>query len=694
MKEILQLNGLDCAACAAELERKIARLDGVKSATLTYVNQKLVVEYTKREVLNKVIDTVNNFEEVKVVLNGQKENKSFRKTWLTIAVSACFFLFGVFLGNIEGVIFSVLSYGVYIVAYILAGYTVLKTTVKNITKGKIFDENFLMTLAAIGAMCIGEFSEAVLVMLLYQIGETLQAMAVGSSRRSISDLMDLKSNVATLLKDGQQMKVKPEEIQVGDILVIKAGEKTPVDGVLLTEEAVLDMKSLTGESEYKTLLKGEEILSGSINVGGMYEMKAIRRYENSAVSKILNLVENAPSGKAESEKFITKFARIYTPVVCVLALIIAFIVPIISGLVASGNFYFKDFSRWIHSALTFLVVSCPCALVISVPLTYFSGIGTCAKQGILVKGTMYLDIVAESKVIAFDKTGTLTKGDFSVCGVHTAENVSEEEFLSIASAIEKGSSHPIAKAFSNYETKLVAKNIYEWSGKGLTAEINGEKVTIGTSKMLREQGVIVPDMNGPYTFIYLAIGKRYLGVAELGDKIRTEAKDVVNSLKNLGFSKIVMLTGDSEERAYKIANEAGMYEVNAKLLPDEKLRKAQELKENGRLIYVGDGINDAPVMSISDCAVSMGTLGSAAAVEASDMVLISDNLAALPKAVKIAKKTKSIVMQNIIFAISMKIIFLLLGLLNILPLWLAVFADVGVMLLAVCNSLRMRMIKK
>ncbi len=688
MKKIIQLQGLDCAVCASELEREIAKIDGVKSATITFVNQKLVVEYKDEKTLKKILQTANNFEEVQVV-EGIAEQTSHKKEWIMIAVSAVFFILGVLANSFDSAYGIIMGGVLYALAYITVGLPVLKSTAKNLVKGKIFDENFLMTLASIGAMCIGEMSEAVLVIFLYQLGETLQGMAVGSSRRSISSLMELKSEYANLLVDGEQKIVPPMQLQIGDRIVVKAGERVPVDGILLGENALLDTKSLTGESEYANVKNGEEILAGCINVGGMYEMKVVRRYENSAVSKILELVENASSGKAEPEKFITKFAKYYTPIVCILALCIGVVLPLILGVVA-GNLQWSVFARWLKSALTFLVISCPCALVISVPLTYFSGIGACAKRGILVKGATYLDVLAKADIVAFDKTGTLTEGNFAVCEILPEDGVDKEELLSVATAVEKGSSHPIAKAFSVYSTNLLATNVQEQAGYGLKAEINGEKALVGTGKLLKENGLAVADSQGVYTLVHVAKGDRYLGCIQLGDKLRLESKETIIELKKSGVKRVAMLTGDNEERAYKIANEAGVYEVYGKLLPDEKLQKAEELKKDGTLVYVGDGINDAPVMTVSDCAVSMGSLGSAAAVEASDMVLISDNLKALPKAIRLAKKTKSIVFTNIIFSIAMKVLFMILGLFGVVELWLAVFADVGVMLIAVLNSFRVK----
>lgn len=691
-KTILHLENLDCPVCAEELQSDLQKIKGVKSVLVDYLSQTITLDAENEETIAKVVKKANTFEEVRVLDGDRYEMKSNRhlREWCMIGISTLFFLAGILLEHLaSGMVAKVFCYLCFAVAYVTVGYPVLVSTAKNIVKGRVFDENFLMTIASLGAIVIGEVSESVLVMLLYQIGELLQSIAVGSSRNSVAELMKLKSEQATIVVDGEQKIVRPEEVQVGDIVLVKAGEKVPVDGVLLDENATLDTKSLTGEAELRSFKKGEEILSGCINAGGMYEMKAVRPYQDSAVSKILDMVENASSGKAAPEKFITKFARIYTPVVCIAALVIAICSPLLSGLILDGRLYFKDWMRWLQSALTFLVISCPCALIISVPLTYFSGIGACAKKGILVKGATYLDVVAKVKTVAFDKTGTLTEGNFVICDVH-AQKGSEEELLGLIAAVERGSSHPIAKAFAALETEYVAENVTEEAGRGLRALINGEQVLVGNEKLLREENVDFVSVESAYTVVYLAKNGEYLGYAEIGDRIREEAKSTIDGLKQMGIKRLVMLTGDGERRAQKIANELDMYEVNAQLLPVDKLEKAEELKKDGALMYVGDGINDAPVMVTADCAVSMGKLGSAAAVDASDLVLISDDLSSLPKSVKIAKKTRTIVLQNIVFSIAMKIGFMVLGVLGVLPLWLAVFADVGVMLLAVLNSFRVR----
>jgi len=696
MKKILHIENLDCPVCAEALQSDLSKVKGVNAVSVDYVTQTITLDTDNEETVQKVIKKTNKFEEVRVLEEGstlKKDGK--RKEWLTIFLSALLFIAGILTEQFSsGTVGKVCYLIVYGAAYLAVGYPVLISTFKNIIKGRIFDENFLMTVASIGAVALGEYGEGVLVMLLYQLGELLQSIAVGNSRCSVAELMELKSETATVLKDGEWKILSPEEVTIGDVLLIKGGEKVPVDGILLSESATLDTKYMTGESEPKRIKQGEELLSGYINAGGVYEMKAVRPYEDSAVCKVLDMVENATARKAAPEKFITKFARVYTPIVCGLALLLAVVAPLVSGLIVEGRLFFNEFPRWAKSALTFLVVSCPCALIISVPLTYFTGIGVCAKKGILVKGAMYLDVAAKIKTVAFDKTGTLTEGNFTVCGVHVT-SVTKSELLAVVAAIEKNSSHPIARAFSTVDSSdYIVDNVTEISGQGLCATIGKNTVLIGNEKLLKGHGFTPPDCDSIYTVIHVAKDGEYLGWIEVGDRLKEEAHSAVQDLKSLGIQRFVMLTGDRYERAQKIANEVGVYEVKAQLLPDEKLLYTEELKKDGLVMYVGDGVNDAPVMSEADCSVSMGTLGSAAAVEASDFVLISDNLKGLGECVRTAKRTRTIVMQNILFSILMKTGFMFLGAAGVLPLWLAVFADVGVMLLAVLNSFRVRIKKK
>ena len=714
MKTTLQLSGLDCAHCAAELEQDVQKIEGVLSASVSFIHQKLTLEYQSEQVLLSVIELVNHFEQVKVVdENATKSEKKptagepsaehaqdtvHKNDFIFIALSALLFFAAIALGYLPfGAVGEILSYIVYALAYVIVGAPVLLSCVKNVVKGKIFDENFLMSVASIGAILIGEWIEGVAVMLLYQLGEALQRRAVAGSRRSIAELMALKSERAVKLVGSEQVEVTPEEINVGDVLLVKTGEKIAVDGKLLSSTAILDCKSLTGEAEYAEKKLGEELLAGCINTGAPFFMQAARVYEDSAVSKILRLVEESTSSKAAPEKFITKFAKYYTPIVCALAVVLAIIVPLALGLIVDNTFYLKDFSRWLTSALTFLVVSCPCALVISIPLTYFSGVGACAKRGVLVKGATYLETLAQTKIMAFDKTGTLTYGNFNVLETQVlfgaqneGQTVDEKYVLSLAAALEKSSAHPIAKAFAFVKPLPTVTDVAELAGRGLCGNHGGKEVLVGNARLMQEKGVQVPEIQSVFTLVYVAENNRLLGVITVGDEVRKEAKNALEQLKRQGVSRLVMLTGDKAERAKTLANSVGIDEVFAGLLPEQKLVEAKRLKESGALSYVGDGINDTPVMAEADCAFSMGKLGSSAAVETSNMVLVGDNLLALAQAVKIAKKTSKVVKQNIVFSIVMKVAFMALGAAGILPLWLAVFADVGVMLLAVANALRVK----
>lgn len=691
MKTTIRITGLDCSACAAKLEGIISAIDGVESVSVSLHAAKVSLTYATDETYNRVVDAINHFDEVKVVCDGEQVQGLHLLAWLRIALSIALFFGGVALKtwgmSATKDIFVYILYGL---AYIVVGYSVLISTVKNIAKGRFFDENFLMSVASIGAFCLQEYAEGVLVMLLYQIGETLQSVAVGASRKSLARLVELKAENATRLIPGGAETVAPEKLIVGDRLLIKTGDKIPCDCTLLSSAATLDTKSLTGESALSVKKVGDELLAGSINAGDAFMAQVIRAYENSAVAKILDMVENCMDKKATPEKFITKFSRVYTPIVCMLAVCIALFPPIVLG-IANGSYSFVNGKEWIKSALTFLVISCPCALVISVPLTYFSGIGSCAKRGILVKSAAALETVSLVKIAALDKTGTLTKGDFSVIACYPY-GIAEDELLSICRALEEYSSHPIASAFAGVELKARATDVKECAGKGLKG-FYAEKIAVfGTAAFLREEGYEIEEKFSADTVLYLIYDGEYRGCVEIGDKVREESKDLVTDLKAIGISP-VMLTGDFPARAQKVANMIGMSAFKAGLLPNEKVIATEKLKEQGKVLYVGDGINDAPVMVVADCAVAMGALGSAAAVDAADVVLVKDTLSGITTLIRLAKKTRNIVLQNIVFSIVAKVSFMVLGLFPWFPLWMAVFADVGVMLLAVLNSLRVRRIK-
>ncbi len=688
MQKIIKIKNLHCAACAMELQEDIEKIKGVYEASVDFISQSISVDVADEEVLRKVIKTANRFENVKVVDEEEAlPPKEIRlKEIFQIVIAAVLFVAGLIVehlfarGNMGAIIASYILFGF---AYITVGYPVLISTAKNIMKGKIFDENFLMTVASIGAIAIGEFGEGVAVMLLYQVGELLQDIAVGSSRRSITALMNLRSESANLIKNDEQVQVKPEELKIGDVILVKAGEKIPVDGIVVEGATLLDTKSLTGESTPHSVKTGDEVLSGCINTGANVYLKVVREYNDSAVAKILDLVENSAANKAAPEKFITKFAKYYTPAVCLAALCLAVFVPLGIGIATSVY----PWTEWIIRALTLLVISCPCALIISIPLTYFGGIGCAARYGILVKGATHLDQIARVRIAAFDKTGTLTEGNFEIVNV-----VGESDTLLLAVAAESGSSHPLAKPFFGIKTPYKAENVKEIAGQGVSCEIDGKSVLVGNLTLLEENGVDYTEAQSLSTVVYVARGGKFIGYIEIDDSVKAEATEALYALKNAGIERCAVITGDNERRAQKVAQQLGMIdEVYAGLLPDEKVTTAEKLKEQGMLLYVGDGINDAPVMSVADCSVSMGKLGSGAAIEASDFVLISDSLTAIPTAVAIGKKTGKIVLQNIVFSITAKFIFMCLGVVGILPLALAVFSDVGVMLLAVLNSLRMRL---
>lgn len=685
MKKTFLISGLDCANCAIELEQKIKNQNGVLSASVNFVKQKITVDCQDEVVFKRILEIVENFESVKVVKNAQIDKKLVFKERMADIISIIISFTFLLVSLLISPKLTVLRYIFFGISYVASGWSVLYKTVKNLVRGKIFDENFLMTIASIGAICLFEFAEAVEVMLLYRIGELLQSVVVGASRKSISNLINLKSESANVIINGEEKNIPPEEIRIGDVIIVKSGEKIAVDGVVVNGETSLDCKSLTGESAFVDVCEGESVLGGSINVGSVIKVKAEKEYKDSTVAKILDIVENSSTKKSKSEKFITKFARIYTPVVCLLAIFVAFVAPLFSG----ENY--ADFSVWVYRALTFLVISCPCALVISIPLSYFSGIGYSAKHGLLLKGSTALDALSNTKIFAFDKTGTLTYGNFTVSNAFPAnENISKEFLLSLTATAEKYSSHPIAKAFVGIKTLSGVDSATEFSGRGVVCSIGEKILVVGNSKLMAEYQIFVEQNNSSATQIFVCYDGVYQGYIEIEDKIKESSKQAISSLKKQGAIKVVMLTGDNKIRAQKVANAVGITQTYSQLLPNEKLEIAQKLKEQGNVCFVGDGVNDAPVLMQSDLGVSMGGVGSDAAIEASDAVLISDDLQVLSKAYKIAKKTRKIVVENIVFSISLKLVLMILGLFDIIPLWLAVFADVGVMLIAVLNSIRAR----
>lgn len=584
--------------------------------------------------------------------------------------------------------------GLFIISYLVVGCEILKKAVRNIFRGKVFDENFLMAVATIGAFAIGEFPEAVAVMLFYQVGELFQSYAVDKSRKSIASLMDIRPDYANIEKDGKIEKVDPDEVKIGDIIIVKTGEKIPLDGVVVEGRSSLDTMALTGESVPRVVKTEDEVLSGCINKDGLLKIRVTKEFGESTVSKILDLVENASSKKSKSENFITKFAKYYTPTVVIIAVLLAFILPIILK-------DFSTFSVWLYRALSFLVVSCPCALVISIPLSFFGGIGGASKMGILIKGSNYLEALANTEIVVFDKTGTLTEGIFEVQDIY-AEGIEKDELLRIVAHAENYSNHPIAKSVKKAYNKEIDENIIknpqELSGKGIWARIDEKDILVGNEKLMLEEKIDFKKCDEVGTILYVAIDKKYVGYVLIADKIKQDSSKTIRELKAMNIKETVMLTGDKKEVGEYVAKKLNMDKVYTELLPDGKVEKVEELlkqkSEKGKLVFVGDGINDAPVLTISDIGVAMGGLGSDAAIEAADIVIMTDETSKISKAINLSKKTMRIVRENIIFAIFVKIAVLVLTAFGASTMWEAVFADVGVSVIAIINALRMLNIKK
>ena len=585
----------------------------------------------------------------------------------------------------------------FLIPYWVIGGDILKKALKGIKNKQVFDENFLMAVATLGAILLGDYTEGVAVMLFYQIGELFQSYAVGKSRRNISELMDIRPDYANVIKDDVITKVDPYEVSVGDIIVINPGEKVPIDGIVIEGETTLNTAALTGESMPRDAKQDDEIISGCINISGVIKVRTTKEFGDSTVSKILELVENSSSNKSKSENFISRFARVYTPVVCYSALALAILPPLILLIMGKEPMV----GEWIYRALTFLVISCPCALVISIPLSFFAGIGGASKEGVLVKGSNYLESLSNVKYIAFDKTGTITKGVFEVAGVHHG-SYDDEQLLEFAALAESHSTHPIAKSIiSAYNHKLdlsKVADIKEISGQGITAIVNNKNVAIGNDKLMKNLDVDYIECHHVGTVLHMAIDNEYAGHILISDVIKPTSKEAMKELKKSGIKKTIMLTGDNENVAANIANEVNIDEYHAKLMPEDKVTWVEKLleeklpKEN--LAFVGDGINDAPVLSRADIGIAMGALGSDAAIEAADVVLMDDDPLKISKAIKISRKCIKIVYENIYFAIGIKVICLILGAVGIANMWLAIFADVGVMIIAILNAIRALAVKK
>lgn len=697
-KEIL-LEGLCCGNCASKIERESNNIDGVKSALVDFISTKLTLEIEDLSKQNAIIDNVKGIvkriePDVNVVIientnrslkNKNEEGKEENNKSEIIRLAIGAIIFGIatamkFSDSVELLL--------YLVSYVLVGGEVVLGALKNISRGQVFDENFLMSIATIGAFAIGEYPEGVAVMLFYQIGEMFQDMAVNHSRKSISALMDIRPDFANLKVNNDIKKVDPEEVRVGDVILVKPGEKVPLDGKIIEGNSMVDTAALTGESVPREVGAGDNILSGVINKNGLLTIEVEKEFGDSTVSKILDLVQNASSKKAPTENFITKFARYYTPAVVFAALALAIIPP----LVVEG----ATFSQWIYRALSFLVVSCPCALVVSIPLGFFGGIGGASKNGILVKGGNYLEALNNVEIVVFDKTGTLTKGIFKVTQIKPENNVSEDELITYAAFAENYSNHPIAtsilRAYGKEIVKDKVKNHEEISGYGVKVVVEEKEVLAGNYKLMDKENISYNKVETIGTVVHVAIDKKYAGYIVISDEVKDDSANAIKALKSIGVKKTVMLTGDNKTVGTKIAKELGLDEVYSELLPDQKVEKLEllfkEKSAKGKIVFVGDGINDAPVLARADIGIAMGGVGSDAAIEAADVVIMTDEPSKIALAIKIAKKTRSIVMQNIVFALGVKLVILVLVASGMGTMWEAVFGDVGVALLAVLNAMR------
>lgn len=588
-------------------------------------------------------------------------------------------------------------FGLFMIPYLVIGYDILQKAFKGIRNKQVFDENFLMAVATVGAILLGDYSEGVAVMLFYQIGELFQSYAVGKSRRNISELMDIRPDYANIEQDGKLEKVDPDEVEIGTVIVVQPGEKVPIDGIVIEGTSTLNTSALTGESLPRETKVGDEIISGCINMTGVLKIRTIKEFGESTVSKILELVENSTSRKSRSEDFISKFAKYYTPVVCYGALALAILPPLVRMLAMGAA---PQWDMWIYRALTFLVISCPCALVISIPLSFFAGIGGASHEGVLVKGSNYLEAMSQTKYVVFDKTGTLTKGVFEVNGVHHSE-MEEEKLLEYAALAESASSHPISRSIQRAYGKEIDRTrvseIEEISGNGVTAKVDGKLVAAGNDKLMKRLGITPIACHSAGTIIHIAIDGKYMGHILISDVEKPTSKEAIRALKSAGIEKAVMLTGDAKRVADQVAEKLGLDEVYSELLPSDKVAQVERLlaekPEKAKLAFVGDGINDAPVLGRADIGIAMGAMGSDAAIEAADVVLMDDDPLKIVKAIKISKKCIRIVYQNIIFALTIKAICLILGAIGIANMWVAIFADVGVMVIAVLNAIRALYVK-
>ena len=700
LTKVYLLKGLDCPNCSAKIEKEVGELDGVSASSINLMKQTLMIRVDTAAVasVSKQIEAIVHSHEPAVMVSEhtteipvsakatEADGDSGKKMVIRLIAGAV--LFGVGIIRSEFVKDSLSVSLIFLtLAYIILGGDVVMKAVKNIAKGRVFDENFLMSLSTIGAFAIGEYPEAVAVMLFYQVGEYFQDAAVKRSRKSISDLMNIRPDSASVIRNGEQSVVSPDTVAVGEWIVVKPGEKIPLDGIVVEGESMLDTKALTGESVPRAARKDDEVLSGCINQSGVLTVQVTKTFGESTVSKIIDLVENASSRKAPTENFITTFARYYTLAVVILAAILAITPP----LLFNGNGI-----EWVRRALVFLVISCPCALVISIPLTFFGGIGAASKHGVLVKGSNYLEALNSVETIVFDKTGTLTKGVFKVIEIFPAAGFAKGQILECAAKAECYSNHPIAKsiisAFGKEVDQTDIRDYQEISGQGISVTIDNKKILAGNTKLMQAEDVPYVLCEKAGTKVYLAVDGRYAGCILIADEIKADSKHAISELKRMGVQKVVMLTGDDDTIGKAVSQELGLDEYYAQLLPDQKVEKLEALdgqkRSGSKLAFVGDGINDAPVLARADIGIAMGGLGSDAAIEAADVVLMTDEPSKLVEAIEVAKATKRIVIQNIVIALSIKVLFLALGAFGIAGMWEAVFGDVGVALIAVFNAMR------
>ncbi|MGM0213610.1 heavy metal translocating P-type ATPase [Enterococcus sp. AZ109] len=678
MEKTYRLDGLDCAHCAAKIEHAVQGINGVKRANVDFMTTKMIIEAPEKEmprICDEAEKAVHQFEpEVELKdLTAPKEEESQTGKIIQILVALVATVALVLLNPAMP-----WKFVAYLAVYLWIGWDVLKTAATNILKGQVFDENFLMSVATIGALAIGEYPEAVGVMLFYQVGEFFQDYAVNRSRKSISALLEIRPDYANQLIDGEVKKVAPEQVRVGDTIIVNPGERVPLDGEIIEGQSFVDTSALTGESVPRKVVAGEELLSGFVNQSGRLTVKTTTTFGESTVNKILDLVENASSKKAPAENFITSFARYYTPIVVGLAVLLAVIPPMVLN---------EPFQMWIYRALTFLVISCPCALVISVPLSFFGGIGGASKAGILIKGSNYIERLATIETVVFDKTGTLTKGVFAIQKMETT--MDQEKFLQGVASVEQNSSHPIAQSIlkANHAPLLPVSTLEERAGYGIDAVVDGQHYLVGNAKLLNQAGVSFEPVNEIGTVIYVSIDQQYVGYLLIADELKAGVSETMVELKQAGIKQTVMLTGDNKNIAEAIGNEIGIDKVYSELLPADKVEQLEKILDQ-KVAFVGDGMNDAPVLARADLGIAMGGLGSDAAIEAADVVIMDDQPAKIPTAIKIARKTMRIVKQNIVFAIGIKVFVLLLGALGIASMGAAVFADVGVTVLAVLNAMR------